>query len=578
MHVTDWAAAQKEDPELDAVLQWLESRKKADLRTLLGECVMSEEGQMVWRNHQNFTSLWGTLYLHSTPKGENEDLLLFIVPKAHWTGTLHRCHQDAGHQGHNHTLSLLQECFWWPGMAKQMWQVIKACRCCLQYEGSSPKAPLCPIVATAPLDLLHVDFTSIETMMELDKSPWVANVLVFRDHFTKHVLVYVTPDQTAKTIAKFLYGGYISIFGALARLLSDWGTSFTSSIIEVLCKILGIQWLQTMPYHPQTNGLAERSHQTIMCMIGKLGEDKKANWPSHLAEIAHAHNATQSRVTGYSPHYLMFGQQPRLPVDFVFPTVGSNEAPTREASARNVDVYVASVRDKLRSALQEAQAQLTAEACQWKWYYDRKIGAMNLKPGDLVLVKADAWKGKRKIKDRWDEETWEVSWQIAADVNSYKVTNQHGWSQVLYQIQLLLIASEVGVTLCMGNHHTWDRCASPTPCKTTSLGGDEERMPKEKHGKAVTWQPTSKASLGWKNRKLWLESWMSTGASTKDRWRPQVKWFGWRPLEEHICKAEGWCLYPLMLADSELKEECYQSLNWVMEGKVNKMKWGEWNG
>ena len=53
---------------------------------------------------------------------------------------------------------------------------------------------------------------------------------------------------------------------------------------------------------------------------------------------------------------------------------------------------------------------------------------MNLKPGDLVLVKADAWKGKRKIRDRWHEETWEVSLQIAADVASYEVTNQDGWS------------------------------------------------------------------------------------------------------------------------------------------------------
>ena len=57
MHVTDWAAAQKEDPELDAVLQWLGSKKKADLRTLLGECITSKEGWMVWRNCQNFTSL-----------------------------------------------------------------------------------------------------------------------------------------------------------------------------------------------------------------------------------------------------------------------------------------------------------------------------------------------------------------------------------------------------------------------------------------------------------------------------------------------------------------------------------------
>ena len=81
----------------------------------------------------------------------------------------------------------------------------------------------------------------------------------------------------------------------------------------------------------------------------------------------------------------------------------------REASARKVDTYVAPVRDQLRSTLREAQAQLTTEACRQKWYYYRKIGIMNLKPGDLVLVKADAWKQKRKIKDRWDEETWEVS-------------------------------------------------------------------------------------------------------------------------------------------------------------------------
>ena len=195
----------------------------------------------------------------------------------------------------------------------------KTCRHCLQYEDSTSKAPLCPIVATAPLDLLHVDFTSIETTMELDKSPQVTNVLVFQDHFNKYVLAYVTPNQTAKTIAKFLYGGYISIFGAPARLLSDRGTSLTSSIIQELCEILGIQQLWTMPYHPQANRLVERLHQTIMHMIGKLGEDKKTDWPSHLAEIVHAYNVTQSAVTGYSPHYLMFGQQPRLPVDFVFP-------------------------------------------------------------------------------------------------------------------------------------------------------------------------------------------------------------------------------------------------------------------
>ena len=83
------------------------------------------------------------------------------------------------------------------------------------------RAPLHPIMATAPLDLLHVDFTSIETTLELNKSPKVTNILVFQDHFMKHGLAYVTPNQTAKTIAKLLYQGNISIFGVPARLLSD---------------------------------------------------------------------------------------------------------------------------------------------------------------------------------------------------------------------------------------------------------------------------------------------------------------------------------------------------------------------
>ena len=54
---------------------------------------------MVWRNHQNFTSLQGTLYLHSTPKGEDEDLLPFVVPKAHRTATLNGCHQVQATKG-----------------------------------------------------------------------------------------------------------------------------------------------------------------------------------------------------------------------------------------------------------------------------------------------------------------------------------------------------------------------------------------------------------------------------------------------------------------------------------------------
>ena len=166
----------------------------------------------------------------------------------------------------------------------------------------------------------------------------------------------------------------------------------------------------------------------IICIIGKLGEDKKADWPSHLAEIAHTYNATCSAVTRYSPHYLMFRHRPRLPVDFFFHSIGSSKAPMREVFAKHVDKYIASVWDRMRTALQEAQSQAMAEACQQKWYCDRKVGAVNLKPGNLVLVKADAFNEKRKIKDRWEEDTWEVVHQIVTDILSYEVMNQNSKS------------------------------------------------------------------------------------------------------------------------------------------------------
>ena len=112
----------------------------------------------------------------------------------------------------------------------------------------------------------------------------------------------------------------------------------------------------------------------------------------------------------------MFGRRPRLPVDFFFPTIVNNEAPTREASVKHVDEYVASVWDRLRTALWEAQAQSMTEACTQKQYYDRKIGAVNLKPGDLVLVKADTF--KRKERSRIDGKRTLGRWRVRSQQTS----------------------------------------------------------------------------------------------------------------------------------------------------------------
>ena len=66
--------------------------------------------------------------------------------------------------------------------------------CCLQHEGDFSRVPLYPIVATTLMDLLHVDFTSIEMTMELNRLPKVTNVLVFQDHFMEHIMAYMCPQ------------------------------------------------------------------------------------------------------------------------------------------------------------------------------------------------------------------------------------------------------------------------------------------------------------------------------------------------------------------------------------------------
>ena len=72
-----------------------------------------------------------------------------------------------------------------------------------------------------------------------------------------------------------------------------------------LCVWFGMEKAATMPHHAQCNGQVKRAHQTLAQMIGKLEPKQKQEW--HLAEFRHAYNLTQSVVTGFSPHYLMFG-------------------------------------------------------------------------------------------------------------------------------------------------------------------------------------------------------------------------------------------------------------------------------
>ena len=90
-------------------------------------------------------------------------------------------------------------------------------------------------------------------------------------------------------------------------------------------------------------------NQTIIRMIGKLEEDKKACWSKHLPELLMAYNATHSAVTGYSSYYLLFGRRPRIPVDYLFPTLRDSPHQTK------MKVSVTAMQRRLKEAFAVAR-------------------------------------------------------------------------------------------------------------------------------------------------------------------------------------------------------------------------------
>ena len=241
------------------------------------------------------------------------------MPRAHCRKEIDGCHRDVGHQGHDQTWTLVQDRFWWSGVHEDVVQAIKNCKRCNTYEGKDTQAPLVSVFATCPLEIVHVDYTSFETTMELNKAAQMENVLVIVGHFTCYMRACVTKDQKAETTVRYLYDGYISIFRCPEKMVSDCRCNLTSNLMTQLCAQFGMEKAAMMPYHAQFNGQVDRAHQTLAQMIGKLEPEQKREWPNHLAELRHAYNLTHSAITGFIPHYLLFGHQPRLPIDYYFP-------------------------------------------------------------------------------------------------------------------------------------------------------------------------------------------------------------------------------------------------------------------
>ena len=160
----------------------------------------------------------GILYRQARPRESEETLLQLVLPAAQREVALRGCHNEVGHLGLEHILNLMCDRSFWPHMAAQAKEHIGKCHPCLAFKARQPKAPLENIMATHPLELVHLNYLCLEPGKGLD-----VNILVVTDHFTRYTQAYVTRIQTTQMTAKTLWGKFIVPYGLPKKILMDQG-------------------------------------------------------------------------------------------------------------------------------------------------------------------------------------------------------------------------------------------------------------------------------------------------------------------------------------------------------------------
>ena len=238
--------------------------------------------------------------------------------------------------------------------------------------------------------------------------------------------------------------------------------------------------------------------------LGSWKKIKKLTGPGHLAKIVYTYNATQSVMMGYSPHYLMFGCRPRLPVDFYFPTLRSAEV---------------------------LKCGTSAKLCGHCW---RLIeGCPSRGPGLVynrgLKTKMVLWTENRHHKsEAWQSCASQGRCLWREEENQGQMGGQDSWGSTSGHDRHPLVWSERPAWTFM----------SPTLQPT----------PPHHHKTMMVWLSPNirrKTSLGWINGKLWFLPWMSAGTSIEDGWRFQVMCSGhgclhWQnSQQDHRCFGGG---------------------------------------
>lgn len=351
---------------------------------------------------QRLNHLWNKLVVkHGVLWRQYEDVrgtstwLQLVVPHCLQEEILHDLHGGVmgGHLGAEKSLAKLKERFYWPGMQLDVTNWCRTCSACATRKTAPQRncAPLQTIKAGYPMQVVAVDI-----MGPLPESKSGNNyVLVAGDYFTKWIEVYALPNQEAATVARKLTDEMFCRFSPPEQLHSDQGRQFESKLLEEICKLLQIRKTRTTPYHPQCDGLVERFNRTLLNMLATTTKGHPFDWEDQLPKVCMAYNSSVHSSTGYTPFFLMFGRQARMPVDIMYGTGEHNQLPISD--------YALQLKKGLEEAYHTVREKLATSHEHRKKYYDKGTHGRPFQDGELVWLHSTVVpRGKsRKLHHPW---------------------------------------------------------------------------------------------------------------------------------------------------------------------------------
>jgi cleavage and polyadenylation specificity factor subunit 1 len=234
-----------------------------------------------------------------------------LLPVALREKVFHSVH-DLAHPGIRASRRLVSSRYVWKGLAADVRRWCQECQACQRGKiTTQPAAPVVPIpIPSLRFSHLHMDIVGPLPV----SSEGFRYVLTIIDRSTRWLEVFPLKDIEAASIADCFIRQWVPRFGIPAKITTDRGTQFTASTWASLCVKLGIDHILTTAYHPQANGMVERSHRQLK---NSLRARLAANdWPDHLPWVLLGLHAAPKEDSAVSSAELVFGVKLALPGEF----------------------------------------------------------------------------------------------------------------------------------------------------------------------------------------------------------------------------------------------------------------------